>query len=397
MSTSYAEVQPAPQEWETEIGLLGRLWRGRRWYGAEWYITVTGALILLAVILGTVFAGQLAPFDPTKQVGERLIPPGGGAQAIIVPTGNDISSKADLVGQVVGVRIASTASEMVREIERGPGLTREKYRADDLGQAFEDLAAGRLDAIVVAPSEVEPFLEKYGGQLRQAGHLGQAFLLGTDHLGRDIWSRILYGARGVLGVAIVAALFSSVAGIPLGLLSGFVGGKLDRALSLVMDSIYSFPGLILAIAMAAMLGPGIINIALAIAVIYTPTYFRIVRGQTLSVKEELYVEAARSLGARAATILQQYIFPNVLPSIAVVFSLNVADAILTEAGLAYLGLGLPPPTPDWGYDLSRGQDFLLSGSWWPITFPGLMITLVALAFSMIGEGLSEILNPRLAE
>jgi peptide/nickel transport system permease protein len=115
------------------------------------------------------------------------------------------------------------------------------------------------------------------------------------------------------------------------------------------------------------------------------------------VKEELYVEAARSLGARAVTILRLYIFPNVIPSVVVIFSLNIADAILTEAGLSFLGLGIPPPTPDWGLDLSKGKAFLPGGYWWMITFPGLMIALVALGFSMLGEGLNEILNPRLVE
>jgi peptide/nickel transport system permease protein len=190
-----------------------------------------------------------------------------------------------------------------------------------------------------------------------------------------------------------------------------------------MDSVYSFPGLLLAIAMVAVMGPqaqkmikataqsvGIeisgdplvvlsaaMSIAVAIAVVYVPMYFRMVRGQTLAVKQELYVEAARSLGARSWTVLWRYIFPNVIPSIVVVFSLNVADAILTEAGLSFLGLGLPPPTPDWGVDLNRGKAFLPQGSWWMITFPGLMIVLVTLGFSMLGEGLNEILNPRLTE
>jgi peptide/nickel transport system permease protein len=186
-------------------------------------------------------------------------------------------------------------------------------------------------------------------------------------------------------------------GIPLGLLSAFFGGGVDRVLSLVMDSIYSFPGLILAIAMAALLGPGMLNIAIAIAVIYVPVYFRLVRSKVLSVKEEVYVEAARSLGAAALTILVLYVFPNVIPSIVVIFSVNVADSILTEAGLSFLGLGLPPPTPDWGFDLSAGKRFVPSGYWWIITFPGAMIALLTLGFSMLGEGLNEILNPRLTE
>lgn len=222
-------------------------------------------------------------------------------------------------------------------------------------------------------------------------------LMGTDNLGRDVFSRIIYGAKVVMAVALLSSAFSAAVGIPLGLLSGFLGGKVDRVLSLIMDSIYSFPGLILAIAMAAMLGPGVINMSVAIAVVYIPTYFRMVRGQVLSVKEELYVEAARSLGARAATILRLYVFPNVIPSVVVVFSVNIADAILTEAGLSFLGLGIDPSLPDWGYDLSKGRAYLPGGYWWIITFPGMMIALVALGFSMLGEGLNEILNPRLTE
>jgi peptide/nickel transport system permease protein len=222
-------------------------------------------------------------------------------------------------------------------------------------------------------------------------------IMGTDNLSRDVWARVVYGAQTILGVAVAAALLSAIIGIPLGLMSGFAGGVFDRILSLVMDSLYSFPGLILAIAFAAMLGPGVINITLSVAVVYIPTYFRLVRGQTLSIKEEVYVEAARAIGAGRATILSRYIFPNVIATVVVIFSLNIADAILTEASLSYIGLGLPAGLPDWGMDLSMGKKFLPSGIWWMITFPGLMIMLLALGFTMLGEGLAEILNPRLLE
>lgn len=226
---------------------------------------------------------------------------------------------------------------------------------------------------------------------------GGTHLMGTDNLGRDIWARLVWGAQTILGVAVAAALISSLIGIPLGLLSGFTGGPVDRVLSLVMDSIYSFPGLILAIAFAAMLGPGVINITMAVAVIYIPTYFRLVRGQTISIREELYVEAAQVLGAKRWTILGRYIFPNVIATTVVVFSLNIADAIMTEASLSYIGLGLPAGLPDWGMDLSMGKKFLPSGSWWLITFPGMMIMTLALGFTLLGEGLAELLNPKLLE
>ncbi|MCH7588483.1 MAG: ABC transporter permease [Chloroflexi bacterium] len=198
-------------------------------------------------------------------------------------------------------------------------------------------------------------------------------------------------------MATLSAIFSSTIGISLGLVSGFISGPIDRVLTLIMDSLYAFPGLLLTIALAAMLGPGVLNVTIAISVIYIPTFFRIVRGQVLSIKEQLYIEAARSLGATSREILARYIFPNVLPSVVVVFSLNIADAILTEAGLSFLGLGLPPDIPDWGFDISKGRQLLVAGHWWMITLPGFMITLVALGFSLLGEGLSEILNPRLVK
>jgi len=239
-----------------------------------------------------------------------------------------------------------------------------------------------------------PNAQNTGPQLAAPGP-GHPF--GTDNLDLDVFSRVVWGSRTILGVALSAALLSSLIGIPLGLLSGYVGGILDRVLSLIMDSVYAFPGLILAIAFAAMLGPGVVNITVAVAVIYIPTYFRLVRGQTLQLKEQLYVEAARSIGARRGTILFRYIFPNVIATVVVIFSLNIADAITTEAALSYIGLGLPAGIPDWGMDLSIGKTFLPSGVWWMITFPGLAIVTLALGFTMLGEGLAEILNPRLLE
>jgi len=247
-------------------------------------------------------------------------------------------------------------------------------------------------ATVIAP--YNPFDQDTGPQLSPPD---SEHLMGTDNLQRDVFSRIIFGARTILGVAILAAILSSILGISMGLISGYAGGGFDKVFSLVMDSIYSFPGLILAIAFAAMLEPGVTNISIAVAVIYIPTYFRLVRGQTLTIKQELYVEAARAIGAPGSTILSKYIFPNVIATTAVVFTMNVADAIMTEAALTFLGLGLPPSVVDWGMDLAMGKKFLPSGQWWLITFPGAMISLLAVGFTMLGEGLSEILNPRLLE
>jgi peptide/nickel transport system permease protein len=221
------------------------------------------------------------------------------------------------------------------------------------------------------------------------------FIFGTDQQGRDVFSRIISGASFVLTVAILAMLFSLAIGTPIGLLSGYVGGIVDRVISLIMDSIYAFPGLILAIAIAALLGAGLLNMIIAIAVVYIPSYFRIVRGQVLSLKEQTFIEAAQAIGAPKKDIVFKFILPNVLPSILVVATLNIADAIIIEASLSFLGLGIPPDTPDWGIDISEGRRFFLSGAWWLGLFPGLMIILSVIGFSLLGEGLDEKFNPRL--
>jgi len=375
-------------------GLAAWFVKGSKWYGTEWYITLVGALILIAVISITFLAPRIAPYDPEKFVGQTFSKPGSGVQVIVVRSENtDIKGPESLVGKIVGVEVNSTAASRLKEVK---GLTLKKQ--PKLKKAIKELLEGRVDAVVADKSAGQQWVKEHPRELKIAGRpFGKRFILGTDNLGRDVFSRLLHGAGTVLKVALLSAILSALVGVPAGLLSGFIGGQLDKVISLVMDSIYSFPGLILAIAMAAMLGPGVLNMAIAISVVYVPTYFRVVRGQTLSVKEELYVEAARSLGAKATTILRLYVFPNVIPSMVVIFSMNIADAILTEAGLSFLGLGIDPSKPDWGYDLSKGKAFLPGGYWWIITFPGMMIALVALGFALLGEGLNEILNPRLAE
>jgi peptide/nickel transport system permease protein len=223
------------------------------------------------------------------------------------------------------------------------------------------------------------------------------FPLGTNDLGQDMLSRIISGGSIMLQVSFLSVIVCLIIGVPLGLFSSYAGGLIDKGFCLIMDSVYAFPGLVLAIAIAAMLGTGVVNMALSIAVVYVPSYFRVIRSQVLSIKEMSYVEAASAAGARNRTILSRYILPNVVPSIVVVATVNFADAILTAAGLTFIGLGVPVDIPDWGYDLTNGRRLLASGSWWVITFPGIMIILLALGFTLMGEGLSELLNPRLEQ
>lgn len=218
--------------------------------------------------------------------------------------------------------------------------------------------------------------------------------LGTDQLRRDMLSRLIHGGRIPMIVAFASCFISLTVGMLVGLIAGYFGGFIDRVLSLVMDSIYSFPALILAIVIVAMLEPGLISMIAAISFVYIPTYFRITRSQVLVVREMEYVDAARALGFKPSRVLVRHIGPNTLTSVLAVTSFNLADAILIEAGLSYLGFGLPPPTPDWGFDIQKGQQLYMAGYWWLITFPGLAIVLICLGFGMVGEGVNDLLNPR---
>jgi len=254
---------------------------------------------------------------------------------------------------------------------------------------------------VVVMTMVSPWIVPYDPSKINVGQPlsppSSQFPFGTDNLGQDMLSRVISGGGIMLQVAILSVVVCLIIGVPLGLFSSYTGGVIDRFFSLIMDSVYAFPGLILAIAIALVLGRGVINMALSIAVVYVPSYFRIVRSQVLSIKEMPYVEAANAAGARKRTVLSRYILPNVVPSIAVVATVNFADAILTAAGLTFIGMGVPVDVPDWGWDLTNGRRLLPSGAWWVITFPGLMIILLALGFTLMGEGLSELLNPRLEQ
>ncbi len=217
--------------------------------------------------------------------------------------------------------------------------------------------------------------------------------MGTDPVGRDVFSRILFGTSTSLEIMAIGVFVALLVGFPIGLFSGYTGGRIDKVLVLVMDSLYAFPGLLLAGLIAVLVGKGVVNIGLAVTVIYIPLYFRSTRSLVLSVREELYVEAARALGAKPGRIIWRYIASNVLVAIPVIFSLSAADAVLTAAGLSYLGLGVEAPIADWGLDLSAASSRISVGIWWSSFFPGLIIVLLTIGLSFLGEGLNDIINP----
>ncbi len=223
------------------------------------------------------------------------------------------------------------------------------------------------------------------------------YWLGSDQLGRDVLSRLLYGARVSLLVGVAAIAVGGTLGTMAGLVSGYFGGWIDDVIMRLGDIQLAFPFILLAIMFLVVLGPGLVNIILVLGIGQWITYARIVRAQTLSLREKEFVEAARAMGDSTFSILFRTILPNIIAPLTVIASFNVAGVILSEAALSFLGLGVPPSVPTWGSMLSESRDHLLSNKWWMALFPGLAIVFTVLAFNIIGDWLRDFLDPRLKE
>jgi ABC-type dipeptide/oligopeptide/nickel transport system permease subunit len=223
---------------------------------------------------------------------------------------------------------------------------------------------------------------------------GVKYLFGTDHLGRDVFSRIVYGARVSMVVGVAAQLLSACIGVPLGLMAGFFGGRVDHVIMRVVDLFMAFPYILLALLIAAVLGPGLENVILALGVTGWTTMCRITRVQALSLREEAFVESSRSAGAGGVHIIVRHIFPNSLAPILVVATLGIATAIIGEASLSFLGMGIKPPQPSWGGMLAESRSYMFESATLSI-FPGLAILLAVLGFNLMGDGLRDALDPRL--
>ena len=222
----------------------------------------------------------------------------------------------------------------------------------------------------------------------------QEFLLGTDEFGRDMLSRIIYGSRVSLQVGIIATAIISVVGISLGATAGYLGGKIDYLIQGMVDISWAFPTVLMAIFLVAVLGPGLVNVMIAVALVYWGGFARVVRGQVLSLREWEFVTAAQAIGAHNLRIMFRHILPNILSPVIVMLTLMMGDAIMIEATLSFLGMGVQPPTPSWGSILASGRAYLALAPWVTI-FPGFAIMLTVLGFNLLGDGLRDALDPRL--
>lgn len=435
-------------DWLPRHSILGRVFyplleERRTLAGAMCWI---GIAIIILFLIVAIFAPLLAPFDPELYVDEKNIPPwqntpvprnesfqgavgnwtspylankvdGVGTHSALV---NDTESLSNFPLSVLRNAVVSVGLE-VRILANGtdPGqflminvsvdggrtwLTSDSVRtigalvrvdltpvrswsSDDLSpQNLVIELAHRAD-----PGTTGSLTVDYVGVTTT--WLSYWHLMGSDYVGRDVFSRVLYGTRTSLTIMAIGVFIALIVGFPIGLYSGYLGGTFDKVLVLVMDSLYSFPGLLFAGLIAVLLGKGVVNIGLAVTVIYIPLYFRVTRSQVLSAREELYVEAAKAIGAPPRRIVFRYIAMNVVVAIPVIFSISAADAILTAAGLSYLGLGIQAPTPDWGLDLSAAANLIDNGIWWSSFFPGLVIVLLTVGLSFLGEGLNDLINP----
>ncbi|WP_149588327.1 nickel transporter permease [Tabrizicola flagellatus] len=239
----------------------------------------------------------------------------------------------------------------------------------------------------------DPIAQNLGQRLLPPGTPGH--WLGTDDFGRDIWSRIVHGARITLYIVALVALTAPVLGLVIGTVAGYAGGWVDTVLMRITDIFMAFPRLILALALVAVLGPGIFNAVLAIALTAWPPYARVARAETLTVRSSDYIAAVRLQGAGAARIVWGHVMPMCLPSVIIRVTLDMAGVILIAAGLGFLGLGAQPPLPEWGLMISSGRKFLFD-QWWVATMPGLAIFIVSLGFNLLGDGLRDVLDPRSA-
>jgi peptide/nickel transport system permease protein len=295
------------------------------------------------------------------------------------------SSSTMAPGQTLNTPLRAQRSNLsmtARRLSRSPGA----------------VAGALLVALFIFVSLAAPLLSPYDHEAADFSRVRQSpsleNWLGTDELGRDLFSRLLFGARLSLTVGLISVGIGVLVGAPLGLISGYVGGRVDLIIMRLMDIMLAFPSILLAILMVAAFGPSLNNAMIAIGVVSIPIYARLIRSSTLTIKEELYIEASRSMGTNARRILVRHVLPNTIAPIVVQSTLQIAVAIQASAALGFLGLGAPPDVPEWGNMLQKGRTYILSAPH-IVIFPGLAIMLVVLGFNLMGDGLRDALDPRM--
>jgi peptide/nickel transport system permease protein len=310
--------------------------------------------------------------------------------------------------------VETTEIPAANDWQTGASIVKQSRRRKELKRAWSSMVQAKWPLLALAILLVVTFAAIFGPlispadpnrqniMLRLADPLTTArnhafYLLGTDGLGRDIFSRLLYGARVSLLVGICAIVVGGAIGVIAGLVSGYFGGWIDDVIMRIADVQLAFPFILLAIMFLVVLGPGVVNIILVLGIGQWVTYARIVRAQTLSLKQKEFVEAARAIGDRTSVILFRTILPNVVGPLTVIASFNVASVILSEASLSFLGLGVPPSVPTWGSMLAESRDQLLANKWWLAFFPGIAIVLTVLSFNILGDWLRDFFDPRLKQ
>lgn len=275
------------------------------------------------------------------------------------------------------------AADLVRDIARRPmGL---------LGLA---IVAGLLVVVAIGPWLVGDPADQ--DIVRRLEGPSVDHWLGTDDLGRDLLARIVVGARIALGVAVPAVVLGLLLGLALGLVAGYIGGRVDNAVIVITDTLQAFPAVVLALAILALLGGSLTNVVIVIAIAFAPGYARVVRASVFAMKQDVYVEAERALGASTWRIISKHILPNVLAPLLILMAIDLPVAVTIEAGLSFLGVGVPPPTPSWGVILSDGFARVRSAPW-PVIWAGLALMITTLGFTLLGEALRDRLDPRVAE
>jgi peptide/nickel transport system permease protein len=257
-----------------------------------------------------------------------------------------------------------------------------------------------LVAVFLIIALICPMIIFYPGDIKGAIHMDQklrppssTYLFGTDEVGRDIYSRVIMGTRLSFQIGLIIVFIAMGIGIPLGIIAGYVGGWVNEVIMRITDIFLSIPGLLLALAIVGALGPGIKNAMLALSIVWWPGYVRLVQGKTLSLREESFVEAAKSIGASRLRIIFSHILPNCTSPIIVKASMDMGMAILFAANLGFIGVGAQPPEPEWGAMISTGRNYL-PDQWWMATFPGLAILITVLGFNLLGDGLRDVLDPQ---